>query len=110
VANLKVAYLLLLVRCMTETFVVEEIQKIQGEGVEACIDTRHDSRGTPLQPFSKSPILQTRAVPTMALHALQAAQFHLLSNSPGKNFKLLKGRLRELSPGVSFYRKRIACF
>jgi len=110
VANLKVAYVLLRFPCMTETFVAEEIQKIQDEGIEVCIYSLLNPRDVLVHPVSQALLPLARKAPGFGSPSLWAAQFHFLRRSPGQYFKLLRTLMGQPAPGVSYYFKRFAVF
>ncbi len=109
-ANLKVAYILLRFPCMTETFIAEEIQKIQDKGIEVCIYSLLEPRDTLVHPVSQSLLALARTAPGFGSPSLWAAQFRFVIKSPGRYFKLLGTLLRQPAPGVSFYLKRFGVF
>lgn len=109
-ANLKVAYLLLRFPCMTETFVAEEIQKIQDTGVNVSIYSLLTPKEKLVHPVSLTLLPLVRYAPGIFKPSLWAAQFHYLRKAPGQYYRLLRNLLRQPAPGVSFYLKRVDIF
>ena len=64
---MKIAYVLLRFPSLTETFIAEEIQKIQGAGVEVIIYSLLPPTEELVQPVSKS-LLHLRKTPPGILH------------------------------------------
>lgn len=109
-ASLKAAYVLLRFPCLTETFVAEEIQKMQAAGIEVCIYSLLASRDNLIQPVSVSLLPFARTAPNLLHPALWAAQLQYLFHSPRTYFNLAAILLKQPSPRRSVFFKRLAIF
>lgn len=108
--GLDVAYVLLRFPFLTETFVAEEIRKVQSLGVRVHLFSLLPARKELVHPLSAELVSQVRYVPEIYSPSLWGAQLHFLLRTPGRFFKLLWTLLRQPAPGFSFLAKRLVTF
>lgn len=108
--QVKVAYLLLRFPCVTETFVAEEMQKIQTAGVKVCLYSLLKPRDKLVHPVSKSLMPLVRYAPGLHHPGLWLAQLHYCARSPRDYFYSLKTLLMQPAPAFSFRLKRLIVF
>lgn len=109
-ARLKAAYVLLRFPCLTETFVAEEMQKMQAAGVEIFIYSLLAARDKLVQPVSATLLPLTRTAPGLLHPSLWTAQFHYLFRSARTYINLLGTLMKQPAPRRSFLFKRLAAF
>jgi len=109
-SDLKVAYILFRFPSLTETFIAEEIQKIQGSGVKVRVYSLLPSKEDLVHPVSLSILPLTRNVPGIFNPAVWFAQVHYLWKNPGLYFHLLWTLLRQPAKHFSTYLQRMAIF
>lgn len=108
--NVKAAYLLLRFPCLTETFVAEEMQKIQSAGVMPSIYSLLKPKKGLVHPVSQALLPLVQVVPGLLHPALWAAQLFFLFKSPGSYFGSLVELMRQPAPAASFRLKRLVVF
>lgn len=108
--QVKVAYLLLRFPCMTETFVAEEMQKIQNTGVQIYLYSLLKPRDKLVHPVSKSLMHLVRYAPGLHHPGLWLAQWIFAMRSPGIYFQTLRTLLKQPAPVFSFRLKRLVVF
>ena len=110
--SLNVTYILLRFPFLTETFVAEEINAIERQGINVKITSLLEpSRGT-VQPLSRRLPAQTWYAPGFLEVLLWLAQVHFLFRAPVLYLSLLRQLLREpcRRRPISLFAKRIGIF
>ncbi|MBN1314361.1 MAG: glycosyltransferase [Anaerolineales bacterium] len=108
--DLKVAYVLLRFPSTTETFIAEEIQKIQGIGVDVRLFSLLKPIEKPIHPVSLSLLPLVRYSPGFFHPGLWLAQIHFLFKAPTIYLKCLRTLLKQPAPMISFLMKRMMIF
>lgn len=108
--QVKAAYLLLRFPCITETFVAEEMQKIQGTGVQIRLYSLLKPRDKLIHPVSKSLMHLVHYAPGLHQPKLWLAQWHFALRSPTIYFQTLRTLLSQPAPVLSFRLKRLVVF
>lgn len=106
----KAAYILLRFPCFTETFVAEEMQKIQSAGVQIRPYSLLTPRDSLVHPVSQSLLPLVRYAPGLHHPALWLAQLYYWFKSPGVYFRSLWKLLTLSAPLFSFRMKRLVVF
>jgi glycosyltransferase involved in cell wall biosynthesis len=108
--ELQVAYVLLRFPWLSETFVAEEIGKMQGNRVRLHIYSLLRGHDALVHPSSQRLLPQVRYAPGVFSASLWFAQAYYLFGSPVEYVSLLLTALRQPSPRLSFYLKRFDVF
>ena len=108
--SIEVAYLLLYFPHTTETFVAEEIQKIQRLGVNVHIFSLLSPKKGIVHQVSETLVNQSIYAPSLLSLGLIWAQFFFIITTPEKYFNLLWILLKQSTPDYSFLIKRIVIF
>lgn len=109
-AKNKVAYILFRFPCVTETFIAEEMQKIQDEDVEIVIYSLLSPKKELIQPVSEKLLPLVRTAPGVMHLSLWAAQARYLFKSPKTYFGLLSELMNQPASFGIIYLKRLATF
>ena len=108
--RLDVAYILLRFPCLTETFIAEEIRKIQSMGIRVHLYSLLPPKKEPVQSVSAGLVPQTRFTPQVYTPSLWWAQLCVLRKSPGQYFRLLGILLSQPAPELAAFPKRVMTF
>jgi len=108
--NLKIAYILFRFPTLTETFIAEEIQKIQTLGVNVQVYSLLPSKENLVHSVSKSILPQTLNVPGIFNPVVWIAQVYYLWRNPRMYFRLLWKLLKQPAKHVTTYLQRLTIF
>jgi glycosyltransferase involved in cell wall biosynthesis len=108
--NLEIAYVLFRFPHLTETFIAEEIHKIQNKGVKLQLYSLLQPVNELVHPISMELLPQVRYAPGILHPLIWGAQFHFLTKVGRKYFRLLWLLLTQPSPNFSTYLKRLVVF
>ena len=103
--TIEVAYILLRFPHLTETFVAEEIQKVQRLGVKVHLVSLLPPRKGPVHPVSEELASQTLYAPNLLSPTLICAQIFFLLKAPRKYIELLRILLIQPAPDFAFLLK-----
>ena|SRR2546425_327358 len=110
--SLNVTYILLHFPFLTETFVAEEINAIQRQGINVKIISLLEPRRGPVQPLSRQLLAQTWYAPGFLEFSLWLTQLHFFFRAPVRYLSLLWQLLRQpcRRRPISLLAKRLAIF
>lgn len=108
--NLDIAYVLFRFPSLTETFIAEEIQKIQGSNVRVKVYSLLTPKEEMIHPVSKSLLPLVTIVPGLFHPSIWLAQIFFLWKNPGLYFNLLFTFLRQPTKYMLSYIQRYAIF
>jgi colanic acid/amylovoran biosynthesis glycosyltransferase len=110
--QLRVVYLLLHFPYLTETFVAEEIQAVQAQGVDVQIVSLLGPDAGQPQPLSERLLPRCWYAPSLTAWSLWRAQFYFLSKQPRLYLSLLVTLLSRPYPNqpLSLFAKRLVIF
>lgn len=108
--KIRVAYILFRFPSLTETFIAEEIQKIQKEDVEVKVYSLLPPKEDLIHPVSQSLLPLTRNVPRLVNPAIGFAQIFFLIKKPRLYFHLLRTLLMQPANAFSTNLQRIVIF
>lgn len=109
-SKLEVVYILFRFPNLTETFVAEEIQKIQKLDVKIKVFSLLKPKEDLVHPVSSSILPVTQYVPRIINPSIWAAQFHYLIKNPGLYFRLLWTLLKQPTKYFRAYLQRLTIF
>ena len=108
--NIEVAYILLRFPYLTETFVAEEIQKIQTSGVKVHLFSLLSPRKGLVHPVSEKLVAQAIYVPSLLSPRLWIAQVYFILTKPKRYINLLRILLKQPAPNYTILIKRTVIF
>jgi len=108
--TLRVAYILLRFPHLTETFIAEEIQKVQQQGIPVQILSLLPPKQAPVHPTSQALMQRIHYAPQVYNPALWLAQVYFIAKSPRRYGKLLWALMTQPSPQFTWLFKRLLVF
>jgi glycosyltransferase involved in cell wall biosynthesis len=108
--NLDIAYLLFRFPSLTETFIAEEIQKIQENNIHIKVYSLLTPKDETIHPVSSSILPLVKNVPGIFHPKIWFAQIYYLFNNPGLYFNLLITLLRQPTKYLLSYIQRLTIF
>lgn len=108
--DIEVAYILLRFPFFTETFIAEEVHKIQSLGIKTRIFSLLSTKGGIIHPVSEQLLPQVRYVPGLFSLGIWSAQVYFFLRSPRNYYKSMWQLLSQPIPNISSIFMRIFIF